>query len=168
MMPYLLVFAMLTSVAFPTRVVAADGGSPLLDIKDMTFVAAQGGENQVRVRADKARFDTARDVATLSGVRTTVSGSAEQVVFEMTCEESELDLATNDFIARGRVVGRTNKGVEFEVDWLRYDHAKGQLYTDAPVVITESFGTYRGGGFRYDVQERRFRLHSGASMVQNE
>ena len=168
MMPYALVFVMLTSLVFPTGGAVADGGSPLLDIEEMTFVAAQGGENQVRVRADSARFDTARDVATLSGVRTTVSGSAEQVVFEMTCEESELDLATNDFIARGRVVGRTNKGVEFEVDWLRYDHAKGQLYTDAPVVITESFGTYRGGGFRYDVQERRFRLHSGASMVQNE
>ena len=168
MMPYALVFVMLTSLTFPMGSVAADGGSPLLDIEAMTFVAAQGGENQVRVRADSARFDTARDVATLSGVRTTVSGSAEEVYFEMTCEEGELDLATNDFVARGRVVGRTNKGVEFEVDWLRYDHANGELYTDAPVVITESFGTYRGGGFRYDVQERRFRLHSGASMVQNQ
>ncbi len=164
----LLGFVVLTSLAVPMGPVAADGGSPLLDIEEMTFVAAQGGENQVHVRADTARFDTARDVATLSGVRTTVSGRGNEVYFEMTCEEGELDLATNDFVARGEVVGRTNKGVEFEVDWLRYDHEKEQLYTDAPVVITESFGTYRGGGFRYDVRDRRFRLHSGASMVQNQ
>lgn len=132
----------------------------------MTFIAAQDSENQVRVLADRARVDTEREIAHLSVVRTTVSDSVQVVYFEVSCDEGELDLATNDFIARGGVVGHTRQGLAFEADWLRYDHELGELYTDGPVVITESFGTYRGGGFRYDVKERRFRLHGGASMVQ--
>ena len=47
------------------------------------------------------------------------------------------------------------------------NHEEGVLYTDAPVVVTESAGTYQGGGFRYEVRERRFRLLGGASVVHN-
>jgi hypothetical protein len=47
-----------------------------------------------------------------------------------------------------------------------YDEAEGLLYTDEPVLIEEDEGRYRGGGFRYLVEERRFRLLGGASIVQ--
>ena len=145
---------------------SAEPRSPTLDLSKMTFVASQGGESEVTVWADRARFDTAGDVAALSEVRATVSGQNEEVYFEMTCDRGELDVATNDFLAEGKVDGSMGRGMRFVVDWVRYDHAKGLLYTDAPVVITEEVGTYRGGGFRYDVESRRFRLLGGASMVQ--
>jgi len=161
-------FLIASAIVFSSLVGAAEPRSPLLEIEKMTFVAAHDGENQVRVFADRARFDTSRDVANLYGVRTTISDSEQEIYFEMTCDEGELDLATSDFSAEGKVAGRTQNGLEFEADWLRYDHGKGELYTDAPVLIRESFGTYRGGGFRYNVHKRRFRLHGGASMVQEQ
>ena len=55
---------------------------------------------------------------------------------------------------------------EFAADWIRYDHKGGVLFTDSPVLITDSAGTFRGGGFRYIVAERRFKLLGGASVVQ--
>ena len=46
------------------------------------------------------------------------------------------------------------------------NHEEGLLYTDEPVLITDANGTYEGGGFRYLVEERRFRLIGGARVVQ--
>jgi hypothetical protein len=43
---------------------------------------------------------------------------------------------------------------------------KRVLYTDEPVVIVDRSGSYRGGGFHYFVDEQRFRLEGGASVVQ--
>ena len=144
----------------------AEPRSPMLDLSMMTFVASQGEESEVTVLAEQAHFDTAHDVASLMEVRATVSGGGDDVYFEMTCDRGELDVATNDFLAEGSVEGSLGSGMKFFVDWVRYDHEKALLYTDAPVVIKEQVGTYRGGGFRYDVQKRRFRLLGGASMVQ--
>ena len=144
----------------------AESRAPVLDLENMTFVASQGDENQVTVEAGRANLDTVRDVASLVDVRAAVSDESARVLFEMTCLRGELDLATSDFVAEGDVAGKTAEGTAFAVDWLRYDHEKGVLYTDSPVVITEEMGTYRGGGFRYDVRARRFRLFGGATMVQ--
>ena len=66
------------------------------------------------------------------------------------------------------MVGRTDRNRVFTTEWVRYDHADGLLYTDAPVLITEAGVTYRGGGFRYDIRDRRFRLTGGASILQGE
>ena len=55
----------------------------------------------------------------------------------------------------------------FVAEWVRYDHDEGLLFTDAPVLITDSAGSYRGGGFQYYVRDRRFRLMGGASVVQD-
>jgi LPS export ABC transporter protein LptC len=156
----------LALAAGAARVSATEPRSPVLEIEQMTFVAAQGGENQVHVVARHASFDTEREVATLTDVETTVSDEQDGVYFQMTCRSGELDLATSDFLAQGEVLGRTRNGIEFAVDWVRYDHEQGRLFTDAPVLITESFGSYRGGGFEYDVRERRLRLTGGARMVQ--
>ena len=44
---------------------------------------------------------------------------------------------------------------------------EGGLYTDDPVLIVDEDGRYRGGGFRYFVNESRFRLLGGATVVQD-
>ena len=84
----------------------------------------------------------------------------------MSCERGELNLETSDFYAEGNVRGKTHSGQVFETEWVRYDHEDEVLFTDAPVTITEGVSSYRGGGFRYLVRERRFRLLGGASVVQ--
>ena len=86
--------------------------------------------------------------------------------FEIYCDEGELDLTTNDFEARGNVRGQTKGERTFRAPWVKYDHEKGLLYTDAPVLISEDLIMYRGGGFRYFVREGRFKLLGGASVLQ--
>jgi len=138
-----------------------------LDVHGMTFVASRGDANEIVLRAREAQFRTNSEVATLEEVRATVAPDAERVGFDMTCERGELHLDTNDFYAEGNVAGETAGGRRFETDWVRYDHGRGLLFTDAPVTITErSGGTFKGGGFEYFVAERRFRLLGGASVVQ--
>jgi len=156
--------ATVLSVARP-----AAAEAPVLDIVGMTFITSRGDSNEIVLESRSARFDTARQLAFLETVHAVVSPSDEHEGFEMTCERGVLDLASNDFRFRGNVNGRTEDGRRFTADWVRYKNAEGLLYTDDSVLITEASGTsYRGGGFRYYVKERRFRLLGGATLVQEE
>jgi hypothetical protein len=85
----------------------------------------------------------------------------------MRCDVGQLNLSTQDFVAEGNVVGTIEGGRRFEALWVVYDEARGVLYTDEPVLIVDQGGRYRGGGFRYFVNEQRFRLEGGASVVQD-
>jgi lipopolysaccharide assembly outer membrane protein LptD (OstA) len=84
----------------------------------------------------------------------------------MRCDRGQLNLSTQDFLAEGNVVGTIEGGRQFEARWVAYDEKKGILYTDEPVLIVDEDGRYRGGGFRYHVNEQRFRLKGGATVVQ--
>jgi LPS export ABC transporter protein LptC len=159
--------SLLTTLAFlATGSPLAASDSPLLNVEGMTFVATRDADEGVILKADKARFDTDAELAFLHTVRATVPPSAERSGFEIRCDESEVDLATNDFYATGNVVGHTDDGRQFETDWVRYDHEQGVLFTEAPVLITEDGSSLRGGGFRYELREQRFLLQGGASVVQ--
>lgn len=140
--------------------------SPILDVEQMTFVASRGPANELVLDAAHARFDTGKERVYLDDVHAVVEPSREAGHFEIRCDQGELDLATNDFEARGHVRGQTEGDRSFVAPWVRYDHDKGVLFTDAPVTILEDAITYRGGGFQYFVRERRFKLLGGASVVQ--
>jgi LPS export ABC transporter protein LptC len=140
--------------------------APVLDITGMTFVASRGSASEVVLHAAHAQMKSDSDHVQLQDVHTTVSSRGENPGFDMTCERGELNLETSDFFAEGDVRGTTHSGRIFTTEWVRYDHAEEVLYTDAPVVITEGASSYRGGGFRYHVPQRRFRLLGGASVVQ--
>ena len=147
--------------------VAASSDSPPLDVSGMTFISSRGEETEVVVHAEQARFRPDADVADLDVVRARVSTGAEQGGhIEIECDEGTLNLKSNSFWARGNVTGRTDDGREFSAPWVRYDHTDGLLFTDAPVILSEAGTTLRGGGFRYYVNEERFRLQSGAEVVQ--
>jgi hypothetical protein len=140
--------------------------SPLLDVAQMTFVASRGPANELVLKAAHARFDTEEERVYLKEVHATVEPSRTAGHFVIRCDEGELDIATNDFEARGNVRGRTEGNREFTAPWVNYDHEAGMLFTNAPVLIFEDAITYKGGGFQYFVRERRFRLLGGASVVQ--
>ena len=155
-----------------TQPLSADSRPPVLEVEGMTFVASRGSTREVVVRSDTARFDTDVDIVHLKVVRVLVasgksgkSGKSEREL-EITCDRGQLDLTTSDFTAEGNVKGRMESGLTFTAEWIHYDHDKGLLFTDAPVLITDAGGTFRGGGFRYIVEERRFKLLGGASVVQ--
>lgn len=162
--------ARLVTVLIPLLLVAsavlADARPPVLHVEGMTFVASRGSVSEVVLRARTARFDTEVDIVRLETVSVSISSGKSQSVLEITCLRGELDLTTSDFRAEGDVKGRTESGLEFSADWIRYNHDEGLLFTDAPVLITDGSGTFRGGGFRYIVDERRFKLLGGASVVQ--
>ncbi len=155
-----------TAVAAVLIAPSLQAASPLLDVDEMTFVASRGPANELVLNARKAHFDTEKDRVFLDEVHATVEPSKDGGHFEIRCDEGELDIATNDFEARGNVRGRTEGDRTFEAPWVKYDHDKGLLFTDAPVLISEDSITYRGGGFQYFVRERRFKLLGGASVVQ--
>jgi LPS export ABC transporter protein LptC len=86
--------------------------------------------------------------------------------FDVRCDRGELDVETNDFLAEGDVHGSTGEGQRYQTTWVRYDHARGLLYTDAPVAMEDASGSFRGDGFRYDTRKRSFRLLGNVSVVQ--
>lgn len=138
----------------------------VLNVVGMTFVASEGSENEVMLRAERARFYPDHQVADLEDVRVSVAPGPGRTGFEMRCEGGRLNLATQSFVAEGSVSGTIEGGRRFQASWVAYDDEKRVLYTDEPVVIVDGGGSYRGGGFRYFVDEQRFRLQGGASVVQ--
>ena len=139
----------------------------VVELSGMTFVASEGSENEIVLRAERADFYPDRDVADLEVVAVEVAPGRDRVGFDMTCDRGRLNLASQDFVAEGHVEGRIQGGRRFEAPWVAYDESDGLLYTDEPVLITDETGSYRGGGFRYFVDEQRFRLMGGASVVQD-
>ena len=138
-----------------------------LDVTGMTFVASEGGANEIVLRAERADFYPEREVAALDVVDVEVAPAEGRVGFRMRCDEGQLNLAARAFVAEGNVVGTIEGNRKFEALWVAYDEGEGVLYTDDPVLITDEDGRYRGGGFRYFVNEARFRLQGGASVVQD-
>ena len=159
----MMVFLLVTLALVP----AFADPAPELDVHGMTFVASRENNDAVILRADHARFDTEAKKAYLKVVDASVPASVEQRGFSMRCDESVVDLDTNDFEATGNVNGETGGGEHFEAEWVRYDHAAGVLFTEGRVVITDRGTKVIGGGFRYDIAKRRFQLLGGAKVVRD-
>ena len=142
-----------------------------LRLEGMSYVLAEGGEVQLTVEAHRAEVAPGAGRIALRGVRARVVSAPEGSGtggLELVCERGELDLANGEFVARGKVAGRTPSGRTLRTEQLRYVHARGLISGDAPVAMSDDSGDYRGGGFRYWVREDRFRLSGGARIVQGD
>jgi LPS export ABC transporter protein LptC len=145
---------------------AARAEAAVLQVTGMTFVGSRDSVREIVVRSDKAKFHTDTKVAELEGVRAEVSEGGKGRSFKVTCERAELDLQKNDFLAQGDVEGETEEGQRVFAPWVRYDHAQGVLFSDAPVRMIDDSGSFRGDGFRYQVRDRRFKLLGNVRVEQ--
>jgi LPS export ABC transporter protein LptC len=134
----------------------------------MTFVGSRDSVREIIVRSQHAKFRTDTKIAELDGVRAEFAEGDDGRSFEMTCESAELDLQKNDFVARGHVEGVTHDGQRVYAPWVRYDHERGLLYSDAPVRMVDDSGTFRGDGFRYHVRDQRFQLLGNVRVEQRQ
>jgi LPS export ABC transporter protein LptC len=141
-------------------------GSPGLRVSGMTFVGSRGDQSELVVRSDTAFFHPDSGLADLEVVRARVSDAEKGESFQMQCDRAELDVETNDFTATGNVKGLTGDGQRYSAPWVRYEHALSTLSTDAPVTMVDGGGTFRGDGFRYHIEERRFELLGNVVMEQ--
>jgi LPS export ABC transporter protein LptC len=137
-----------------------------LEVEGMTFVGSRGGDREVVLRSATASLRPEKNVAELSDVQAELSGDGGSTSVSMTCDHVELDIDTNDFLAEGDVQGETGEGQRYATSWVRYLHADGILYTDAPVEMNDSRGSFRGDGFRYHVHDRRFELLGNVRVEQ--
>ena len=138
-----------------------------LEVQGMIFVGSRAGVREVVLRSRTARLQPEEQVAELEDVSATVTeDEARRRSFTMKCERVELDIAKSDFKAVGDVRGETAEGQRYSAPWVQYVHDQGLLYTDAPVVMNDSHGSFRGNGFRYHVHERRFELLGNVRVEQ--
>lgn len=156
--------ASITAAAAPAGVARAEAA--VLQITGMTFVSSRDSVREIVVRSQRAKFHTDTKVAELEDVRAEVSEGADGRSFKVTCERAELDLQKNDFLAQGDVEGETEEGQRVFAPWVRYDHERGLLFSDAPVRLTDASGSFRGDGFRYHVRDRRFQLLGNVRVEQ--
>ncbi|NRA08531.1 MAG: LPS export ABC transporter periplasmic protein LptC [Myxococcales bacterium] len=139
---------------------------PELRLTDMTFVGSRDGLREVVVESRFARFLPEPGKAWLEDVAAEVSVANAGMSFTLYCREAEFDVDEIDFLARGDVHGETGSGQRYSTEWVRYEHAEGLLYTEAPVRMVDETGSFRGDGFRYLVSERRFRLLGNVRVEQ--
>ena len=105
----------------------------ILRLRGMTFVASEGSANEIVLHAENAQFYPDHDVADLETVSVEVAPGSTRVGFEMKCDKGRLNLASQDFVAQGNVVGTIEGGRQFEALWVAYNEEDGILYTDEPV-----------------------------------
>jgi LPS export ABC transporter protein LptC len=146
---------------------AAAEKTPGLQVSGMTFVGSRGEQSELVVRSDTAFFHPDTGMADLEVVRAHVSDASKGESFQMQCDRAELNVETNDFEATGNVKGLTGDGQRYSAPRVRYEHAASMLWTDDPVTVVDSGGTFRGDGFRYHIEERRFELLGNVVMEQN-
>jgi LPS export ABC transporter protein LptC len=151
----------------PSPAASASDAASVLEVTGMTFVRSRGSEGELVVRARYALLWPDSDVAKLEDVRAVVTEEDSGLRFEMSCDRAELDVETNDIKADGNVHGVTSDGRSYSAPWVRYEHEAGVLYSDGPVVMVDDSGTFRGDGFRFLLQEGRFRLLGNVSVVQS-
>lgn len=137
-----------------------------LRVTGMTFVGSRGSLNELVLHARRGELRPETNLAVLEDVRVSALDSESKRSFDVRCDRGELDVEKNDFLAEGDVHGTTGEGQRYQTAWVRYDHAKGLLYTDAPVAMEDDSGSFRGDGFRYDTRKRSFRLLGNVSVVQ--
>lgn len=136
-----------------------------LRVTGMTFVGSRGEQSEFVLRARRGVFEPNTHIAKLQEVEVVATDEDASRSFEVTCERGDFNVETSDFLAEGDVRGTTGSGERYFAPWVRYDHEKGILYSDATVTMQDETGTFRGDGFRYDVDERRFRLLGNVSVV---
>jgi len=167
-------FALLATPAWPARASAeadrADAAAAERETElratGMTFVGSRSDHSELIVHAEVATFFPDRDMADLEVVRAIVTDDDDGDSFRMTCERAELNVETNDFRAEGSVKGTTADGQRYSAPWVEYEHAAGLLHTNAPVRMVDDTGTFRGDGFRYHVNERKFQMLGNVSVEQ--
>jgi LPS export ABC transporter protein LptC len=166
----MLVAALVGAVAVGFASATATGSSAVdataLEVEGMTFVGSRAGIREVVLRSATASLRPEENIAELSDVSAELSDDDAGRNVSMTCARVELDIETNDFLAEGDVRGETADGQEYATSWVRYEHEAGLLYTDAPVQMIDRRGSFRGDGFRYHVQERRFELLGNVRVEQ--
>ena len=134
----------------------------------MIFVGSRAGVREVVLRSRTARLQPEAQKAELNDVNAIVTeDEAGKRSFTMNCARVELDIARSDFLADGNVRGETAQGQHYSAPWVKYVHEQGLLYTDAPVVMNDAHGSFRGNGFRYYVHERRFELLGNVRVEQH-
>jgi LPS export ABC transporter protein LptC len=139
---------------------------PVLSLRGMTYVVSEVDRNAVVLDAESARILPDQELAHMERVHMRLSSPGDGAL-DMTCERGTFEMGSGDFLAEGDVQGTTGDGRHFRTERLRYQHQRGLVATNDPVVIRDSAGTYRGGGFRYMVKENRFRLLGGATVEQD-
>ncbi len=145
---------------------ASPDPTPVLRLTGMTFVGSRGEVRELVLRARSALFRPETRVAELEGVEAEVSEGEGGRSFAMSCLRAELDFDTENFLAEGEVEGVTGDGQRYSAPWVRYTHEEGVLFTDAPVVMVDGTGRFRGDGFRYHVSDRRFQLLGNVRVEQ--
>jgi LPS export ABC transporter protein LptC len=146
--------------------VPIEGLAGELRLTGMTFVGSRGDVTQFVLNARTAVIRPETNIAELEDVRVRGTEAGEAEEFEVRCDRGELDVDTNDFLAEGDVRGVTADGRRYAAAWVRYDHAQSLLYTDAPATMQDSTGSFRGDGFRYHLEDGRFRLTGNVKVVQ--
>ena len=153
-------FALLGADSPPSR------STSKLHVTGMTFVSSRGSASELVLNAQRAELRPDTNLAVLDDVHVRATDPDQARSFDMRCNRGELDVETNDFLAEGDVSGTTGDGQRYRTAWVRYDHERGLLYTDAPVAMEDGSGSFRGDGFRYDTRKRSFRLLGNVSVVQ--
>ncbi len=163
-----LALALIAAFAAAPSAVWAAAEATSLEVQGMIFVGSRAGVREVVLRSRTAWLRPEQQIAELKDVSAIVTeDDAGQRSFTMNCARVELDIARSDFLADGNVTGETAEGQHYSAPWVRYVHEQGLLYTDAPVQMNDSRGSFRGNGFRYHVHERRFELLGNVRVEQH-
>jgi LPS export ABC transporter protein LptC len=79
---------------------------------------------------------------------------------ELVGAQGDYDTQTGELVLKGGLKGKTDNGYTFETESAVYNHKKGDLQTQEPVVIMGPLFSIRGRGLSFDVNREILKINS--------
>jgi LPS export ABC transporter protein LptC len=126
-------------------------------LEGVVFEGYSGELRDLWVTARQAKVDMVGRIAELKDVKLSFSeGTRGRIEVEAPAGEFKLD--QDDFELTGGVVGSAQAGEKFSTASVRYDAAKRELRSSAPVELRRSNLVLRANGMTLGLEQRRLKL----------
>ncbi len=146
--------------AYPAARVPQNGAPPEVTLESVHMLETREGARLWEVRADRAEVYERDGYAVLSAIHRPVEVVLFSAQGQLLCRASRarLDLRSKDVRLEGKVLARSEQGVELQTEALMWTAASRRVHTDQPVILARGSLVSQGRGLAAETTLERVRI----------
>lgn len=134
-----------------------------ISLKKVHFTETRDGLKKWDLVADRAEYDKGKEVTHLTGVRLVIAGSRETGDITLVAPRADYHNVTRDVRLEGKVVARSESGMEFVTDGARYVAERAVIVSSGRVRFSDGKFLLEGVGMEFKPGTKDFKILSGVT-----